>query len=255
MSLGWISTMADVEAHRMTVQYRRPAVRTQRSMGQIYEHIATNLKQAKQRAINADGERAVSGMVREIDDFEGRIQTRIRQSAKRSDFSLLRGMRGDGFSRSVRGQWDVANALCLTSSARRLHEFLLDVDRRSETILSRATAYQERVAASMAAQLQARDNVIFEQAYEALVQDLVAVSGRVMSTYDGIAQMQSEISDMAGMASNMASEIASLMPPLMPPGEAPPPYAPPSPSSDMASAPPPSPPPPLPTAPVPGTRL
>ncbi|WP_087723329.1 hypothetical protein [Pandoraea sp. PE-S2T-3] len=238
MSLGWINALADVEARIMTDQHAGPPVRTQRSMGQIYEHIATNLKYAKQRAIDADGDRASSGMVSEIDAFDARIQARIRQSAKRSDFSMLRGMRGDGFNRSVRGQWDVANASCLTSSARRLHAFLLDVDRRSEAILLRATVYQERVAASMAAHLLARDNAIFEQAYAALVQDLVAVSGGVVSTYDGIAQMQSEISDMAGMASNMASQIASLLPP----GEAPPPYAPPSP-------------PPLPTAPAPDTRL
>lgn len=247
MSLGWIGALADVEARIMTMQHARPAVRTQRSMGQICEHIAMNLKHAKQRVIDADGERAPSGMVREIDNFEGRIQARIRQSAKRSDFSMLRGMRGDGFNRSVRGQWDVANASCLTSSARRLHEFLLDVDSRSEAILLRATAYQERVAASMAAQLQARDNAIFEQAYAALVQDLVAVSGRALSASDGIAQMQSELSEMAGMAANMVSEMASFLPP----GEAPPPYAPPSPPpSLMAPALPPPP-----SAPASDTRL
>lgn len=210
MSLGWLNTWAFADGRVGEVQRAQTPARHPRSMGQIYEQIAANLKQAKQCAICADGDRVRSRMAQEIDDFQGRIHARIDRTSKRSDFSLLRGVRGDGFNRSVRGQWDVANPASLTSSARRLHDFLLDIDVRSVAILSRATQYRASVEASLSMQMLARDSEIFDQAYAALVEDLVAVTERAMRVSDGVAQVSTE----------MAS--------LPPPGEAPPPYAPPS---------------------------
>jgi len=219
MHVGRMGAITHEEARQWDMPSMRPAVRRTRSMGQIYEQIAANLEQAHQRVVDTDGDQASSRMAQEIDVFQGRVHKRIQRSFKRSDFSLLRGMRGDGFNRSVQEQWDVANPSKLTASARNLYDFLQDVDARSGAILSRAAQYQVSAALSTIA----HDNAIFERARSSLIAELMVVSAQAMMRTNDT-------------RSQFGHERASALPPEEGPPPYSPPYAPPeAPPAPMAS--------------------
>ncbi|MGC7520353.1 hypothetical protein [Pandoraea pneumonica] len=198
-------------------QYAHPTAPRSRSMGQIYAHIEANLKHARQCAIDAAGGATFSHMAGEIDDFQACVDRFVGQARRRSDFSLGRGIRGNGFKRSVRGQWDVANPSNLTPSAHRLHKCLLEIDGRSGEILSRAKTHRVNVAMSTAARIFERDNEIFAQAYAMLANDLAMITSQVARIPGGTTASTS------GMAT-------------VTPSEAPPPYSPDDMQTDDAPA-------------------